>query len=440
MKAWPLLALLLPLAAPAFGQSERDAAAARRENVAREIDEASGARAEAQSRAASLAKDVDRLRAEMKRAADSVKAKRRAARAAQAEADAAAEAAEAARAAIAKRRRELAGLLGAMARLSLRPGEALAALKDGPTEAARASLAFKALAPEIERRIAGARDELAAAAALRDAEIARLAEARAAAAALAEERRALDAAVKAKRRLMRKAEAEDTALAGQVEKLAREAKSLDAFFAALTAREAAVKSARQAEAARRLREIEAARAAARAEAARRALEPGRAAEPSAPAPAAPPQAPAPGDPPLRLAGLAARQGQATAPVDGRLAATFGEGAGVLSRGWVFAADDAAEVFAPYDGRIAYAGPFRGYGTVALINHGGGYHTLLTGLEKLDVRAGDWVLQGEPLGALPTRPTAENGGGASDQGGAKLYVELRKDGEPVDPAPWFARPT
>jgi len=143
---------------------------------------------------------------------------------------------------------------------------------------------------------------------------------------------------------------------------------------------------------------------------------------------------------LALTGLDAGAGRATPPVAGRLAAGFGKGEGVFSRGWLYAAPTGAEVFAPYDGRVAYAGPFRGYGMVALIDHGGGYHSLLTGLGRVDVAAGDLVLQGEPLGALPDGRAGGIGAGASEQGGAKLYVELRKDGEPVDPAPWFARPT
>ena len=103
---------------------------------------------------------------------------------------------------------------------------------------------------------------------------------------------------------------------------------------------------------------------------------------------------------------------------------------------MFEASAGAEVFAPFDGRIVYAGPFRGYGAVALIDHGDGYHSLLTGLDDLRIAVGDWVLQGEPVGALPP----DSGGGASEPRGPKLYVELRKDGEPVDPAPWFVRPT
>jgi len=61
----------------------------------------------------------------------------------------------------------------------------------------------------------------------------------------------------------------------------------------------------------------------------------------------------------------------------------------------------------------------------IIRHGGLYHSLLAGLERIDLKADQWVLAGEPVGVMP-----EGSGGA-------LYFELRRDGRPVDPQPWLA---
>ena len=61
----------------------------------------------------------------------------------------------------------------------------------------------------------------------------------------------------------------------------------------------------------------------------------------------------------------------------------------------------------------------------IIRHGGLYHSLLAGLERIDLKADQWVLAGEPMGASP-----EGSGGA-------LYFELLRDGRPVDPQPWLA---
>jgi septal ring factor EnvC (AmiA/AmiB activator) len=444
------VALLFWLAAwPTIAQTERDSAETRKDVVERRIDVAAGERAQAKSRAAALSRDISRLRTEMKKAGTALRERRRASAAA---ADAAADAArlaEAADAAIDLRRRELAALLGAMARLTARPSEALAALKDGPAEAAKASLALKALLPEIEIRIGAARAAFREAAALRQRHLEREAVAKDAAAALLAERRTLNKSVKEKRKLMRKVEASDMALSLQVTKLASEAKTLDSFILALSRREAAVSVAR---ASKTARDVAVARSRATEAARRQALarRPNSAKTPEPPPgstvrlilPSQTPKAsiPAPstprGGPPIRLAGLAVGQGRAAPPVAGRLAAGFGDGSGVQSRGWVYIASSSAEVFAPYDGRVAYAGPFRGYGKVALIDHGGEYHSLLTGLGRVDVGTGDWVLQGEPLGALPTG----GDGGGSGAGRPKLYVEIRKNGKPIDPAPWFARPT
>ena len=141
-----------------------------------------------------------------------------------------------------------------------------------------------------------------------------------------------------------------------------------------------------------------------------------------------------------MSGLAGKQNDLAPPVAGQIIARFGQGEGVMSRGLVYAAVAGADVFAPFDGKIAYAGPFRGYGKVALIDHGRGYHTLLTGLDRIDVTVGDWVLGGEPLGALGQGVSRKAGRRGSGAGAPKLYVELRKNGEPVDPGPWFVRRT
>lgn len=85
----------------------------------------------------------------------------------------------------------------------------------------------------------------------------------------------------------------------------------------------------------------------------------------------------------------------------------------------------AEIVAPFDGRVVFAGPYADLGLVLIIRHGGGYHSVLAGLDRVDLGLDDWVLAGEPIGAMP--------GGS----GMPLYFELRRDGRPVDPQPWLA---
>lgn len=143
--------------------------------------------------------------------------------------------------------------------------------------------------------------------------------------------------------------------------------------------------------------------------------------PGLPGPALPPSP----DFPQRFAQA---QGLLSPPVSGRIVRAFGErlGSGVRSDGIVIAARRQAQITAPFDGRIDYAGPFRSYGSLLILNVGGGYHLVLAGMGSTYAQAGVEVLAGEPLGEMP--------GGAAPE----LYVEVRRDGQPIDPRPWFRR--
>ena len=86
----------------------------------------------------------------------------------------------------------------------------------------------------------------------------------------------------------------------------------------------------------------------------------------------------------------------------------------------------ARVVSPCGGRIAFAGPFRSFGQLLIIDCGGGFHAVLAGLERLDAAVGHPVLAGEPVGVMgANRPL--------------LYVELRRGGQAVDPAPFLRSP-
>lgn len=118
------------------------------------------------------------------------------------------------------------------------------------------------------------------------------------------------------------------------------------------------------------------------------------------------------------------------PVSGRLVAGFGEvdGGAVRSRGISLAARGGAQAVAPAPGRVAFAGPYRGYGRIVIIEHAGGWTTLVTGLARIDVQVGDGLVAGSPLGLAGTG----SGGVGSRGGGPIVTVELRRDGEPVNP--------
>jgi septal ring factor EnvC (AmiA/AmiB activator) len=95
------------------------------------------------------------------------------------------------------------------------------------------------------------------------------------------------------------------------------------------------------------------------------------------------------------------------------------------------------VTSPCDGWVVYAGPFRSYGQLLIINAGGGYHVLLAGMERIDVQLGQFILAGEPVAMMASQRLASAGATPVAAAQPVLYVEFRKEGTSIDPAPWWA---
>jgi len=136
--------------------------------------------------------------------------------------------------------------------------------------------------------------------------------------------------------------------------------------------------------------------------------------------------------------FAATRGHLRLPVNGVRIREFGasDGVGGTQKGLSIATHTGAEITAPCDGWVVYAGPFRSYGQLLILNAGSGYHVLLAGMERISVDLGQFVLTGEPVAVM--------GGGsqvstavATGTRQPVLYVEFRKDGTPIDPSPWWA---
>lgn len=131
-------------------------------------------------------------------------------------------------------------------------------------------------------------------------------------------------------------------------------------------------------------------------------------------------------------------GKLVLPVVGQRARRFGgdDGNGGVMLGDTVATHSSAIVTAPADGSVLYAGPFRSYGQLLILNAGDGYHVVLAGMARISVSTGQSVLAGEPVGAMGEAKVASTAASKADAG-PELYVEFRKDGKPVDPAPWWA---
>lgn len=282
-------------------------------------------------------------------------------------------------------------LTGALQQFSRRP-LALSVLRPGSVEdVVHLRALLDSAVPQIQARTAGLRQRLARSRALREEALAAAAQLRDEQARLSERRQALAALETRQRLASREAAGTADREAERALALAEEARDLDALVAELD-RAAALRARLAALPGPLLRPArpEEARLAAAAEAA--LPEPESTAPPS----------------PYLL------------PVTGRTVAGFGSGEGsAVSRGLTLAPRPGAQVVATAAGRVAFAGPYRGYGRIVIIEHEGGWTSLVTGLARSDVAVGERLVAGSPLGiAPPVDP--------------EITLELRRDGEPVNP--------
>ncbi len=128
------------------------------------------------------------------------------------------------------------------------------------------------------------------------------------------------------------------------------------------------------------------------------------------------------------------------PVSGETARAFGspDGYGGTTRGVSIVARPQAVVSSPTDGSVVFAGPFRSYGRLLIIDAGGGYHVLLAGMNQINVEVGQFVLAGEPVAIMGASASLAPGLGGIETNDPVLYVEFRNDGGSIDPGPWWAK--
>ncbi len=136
--------------------------------------------------------------------------------------------------------------------------------------------------------------------------------------------------------------------------------------------------------------------------------------------------------------FASAKGLFAFPVNGTRIRDFGgsDGAGGVEKGISLASRAGAQVTTPCDGWVVYAGPFRSYGQLLILNAGGGYHVLIAGMERISVNIGQFVLTGEPVATMGSTSQVASIL-ATNASQPVLYVEFRKDGTPIDPGPWWA---
>ena len=275
------------------------------------------------------------------------------------------------------RRAALGDMLGALVRLRRQPPEALIASPLAPNETVRLSLLLAALIPEIESRAAALRSELKALRRLRREMARKRARLSQATGGLGKERRALDRLLHRVAKRHRRTVDETKRKSRRLANMAARAQDLRALVRRLEAEE---------------------------------------------------QKQGTGVTPFPALRFSQIEGRLPLPARGRLVGYFGEkGAVGTVKGLTLETLPYAQVVAPHDGKVVYSGPFRSYGQLLIISHGEGYHTLIAGMSRIDSAVGQWLLAGEPVGRM----------GRGDGGKPNLYVELRRNGEPINPLPWLA---
>jgi septal ring factor EnvC (AmiA/AmiB activator) len=132
------------------------------------------------------------------------------------------------------------------------------------------------------------------------------------------------------------------------------------------------------------------------------------------------------------------KGKLALPVTGEIAKRFGEpdGTGHFLKGQLVLTAADALVTAPVDGIVVYAGEFRSYGRMVILDAGEGYHIVMTGLDTIRTRQGTFVFSGEPIASMGAKRVASATALSLETERPTLYIEFRKDGVPVDSKSWW----
>jgi septal ring factor EnvC (AmiA/AmiB activator) len=320
---------------------------------------------------------------------------------------------QAKREALVEGRRTYGQLLVALERMSRLPPQAVIAYPAEPGELVRAAAVLRGVVPRIEGRAAALKAELDSLSETR----ARIADKRAELARMApqlrRQRAELDKQVAALSTQQRSVLADRQVETQRLEKLSREAEGLRELFDKLE-----VERAERVEQEKAQEKAKSKQGPAVHKPAPTKLDPGSAVASAAP---------------FAVRKMSEARGELAMPAVGPVTGQYGEPLqpGITRKGLDIETRPGAQVVAPYDGKVVFAGPFRAYGLLLIIEHSEGYHTLLAGMSRIDAEIGQWLLSGEPVGIM-----GQHAGLASDAP-PSLYVELRRNGQPINPLPWLA---
>lgn len=138
--------------------------------------------------------------------------------------------------------------------------------------------------------------------------------------------------------------------------------------------------------------------------------------------------------------FAEARGKLSLPAQGQVLLRYGQpdALGRETQGTMIATLQGAQVTAPADGKVEFAGSFRSYGQMVIFNPGGGYRVLLAGMDRLTANVGDFVRAGEPVGEMGGGPASVTlFGDVAPDGRPVLYIEFRNGTDAIDSGPWWA---
>ena len=326
-------------------------------------------------------------------------------------------------------RQQIAALLAALQRVARIPPEAALARPDGPVDTLRSALLLRDTVPALRARADALAQALTRLAETRESLEAQRSRTYAARLTLVERQKEIAQLVARREELSRQTEDERQQVAQRTARLTGQAADLRQLMERIEAeRRAAAAAAAKREAER----LEAERKEAERRDAERRLAEQRAAERKladqklAEQKAAEQRARAETE--AARAAPAAPGGERL-PVGGRVTVRYGEADryGATSRGVTIQARAGSTVVSPQAGTIVFAGPFRGYGQILIVEHSHGYHSLIAGFGRIDTAVGRRVATGEPIGLMPA------------DGSPDLYFELRRHGQPINPQRGFGAP-
>ncbi|MBX5050265.1 murein hydrolase activator EnvC family protein [Rhizobium lentis] len=319
-----------------------------------------------------------------------------------------------------ERRGLLAEVLAALQRMGRNPPPALLVTPDDALASVRSAILLGAVVPGIRKETDKLAADLASLAALQTASAAEKARLTATMSDGIEEERRMDLLLVENDKLSRSNAAELEAEKKRSEELAGKATSLEGLVASMESEIASVReaaaAARQAEENRKLLTDEQ-----RAQA--KALADSGVPDKNRIAPAYP---------------FGELRAKLELPVAGDILRQFGDadGTGHEAMGVTVATNPETVVTAPADGLVVFAGAFRSYGQMIILDAGDGYHLVLSGMDTINTRQGKFVFSGEPLAVMGAKRVASATALALETDRPTLYIEFRKDGKPVDSRPWW----